>query len=58
MLIDSIAKDLGASAEARKKWWQAGRGVPPSWQIKIVGKAAEIGEDLAFDDFEQMREAS
>ena len=53
-LIDEIAKELGASAEARKKWRQANRGVPPAWQIKIVSRAAELGEELAFDDFEQV----
>ena len=57
-LIDDIAKELGASAEARKKWRQAGRGVPPAWQIKIVARAAELGEDVAFGDFEQEWQAS
>ena len=49
-LIDDIAKELGVTAAARKKWRQ--RGVPHRWRLPIMRAAAGRGvvvPDSAFE---------
>jgi hypothetical protein len=50
-LVDAVAADLGATESARLKWRQRGRGVPPAWQIKIVGELMRRGVAVALADF-------
>lgn len=49
ILIDGLAKDLGISEAARKKWRQ--RGVPHRWRLAILRKAAEQGVVLPDEAF-------
>jgi hypothetical protein len=49
-LVDSVAAELGAKQGARFKWRQSGRGVPASWQIKIVQELMRRGVPVSLDD--------
>jgi hypothetical protein len=50
-LIDGIARDLGASAEARKKWRQRGC-IPHRWRLPIIREAEKRGIEVPDDAFE------
>ena len=54
--IDRLAKELGVSAVARKKWRQKGRGVPHRWRLPILELATERGVELSSADFERQCE--
>ena len=49
--VDDIAAELGAKEPARLKWRQAGRGVPPAWQLKITRALMERGVPVSLDSF-------
>jgi hypothetical protein len=56
--ILTIARDLGVSAEARKKWRQRGC-VPHRWRLPIMREAKNRGIDLpenVFDGVKSNRE--
>jgi len=53
-LVDGIAAELGAEAPARAKWRQAGRGVPPAWQIKIMQTLLNRGVPVSINDFSHL----
>ena len=50
-LVDETAAALGAGESARLKWRQPKRGVPPSWQIKIVQALMANGVPVSLDAF-------
>lgn len=53
-LVDDIAANLGVNEPARLKWRQPGRGVPASWQIKIVRELMARGVPVSLDDFAKL----
>ena len=53
-LVDSIAADLSVEPATRAKWRQPKRGVPPSWQIKIVRELMHRGVPVSLDDFARL----
>lgn len=53
-LVDSIAAEMGAKAQARFKWRQSGRGVPAAWQIKIARELMARGVPVSLDDFDKL----
>lgn len=53
-LVDETAASLGAGESARLKWRQANRGVPPSWQIKIVQALMASGVPVSLDAFDKL----
>ena len=55
-VVDEVAADLGANAAARIKWRQRGRGVPASWQIRIMRELMERGVIVSLDDFARLPE--
>lgn len=55
-IVDDAAAELGASHDARLKWRQSGRGVPPSWRIQIVEKLFAEGVSVSFADFDALPE--
>ena len=55
-LVDDTAAALGVGDEARRKWRQANRGVPPAWRISIVEKLASDGVTVSFADFDALPE--
>lgn len=55
-LVDATAAELGAKEPARLKWRQKGRGVPPAWQIKIVGALMAKGVPVSLADFNSLPE--
>lgn len=50
-VIDGLAKELGASEAARKKWRQ--RGVPYRWREEIRERAAVLGIAIARESFDE-----
>lgn len=50
-LIDGLARELGVTVVARKKWRQ--RGVPHRWRLPIIELAAERGVELSSTDFDR-----
>lgn len=50
-LIETLAKELGVTAVARKKWRQ--RGVPHRWRLPIIELAASRGVELSSNDFDR-----
>lgn len=55
-LVDDIAAELGANKEARLKWRQPNRGVPPIWRIKITQTLMARGVPIALNDFDRLPE--
>lgn len=55
-VVDDAAAELGVSQDARLKWRQAGRGVPPAWRISIVERLARDRVSVAFADFDALPE--
>lgn len=53
-VVDNTAADLGAKREARAKWRQEGRGVPPHWQIRIMKALLAQGIPVALGDFDRL----
>ena len=53
-LVDSIAGELGAKEPARAKWRQAGRGVPPAWQLRITRELMRRGVPVSLDSFAEL----
>jgi len=53
-LVDETAADLGANADARYKWRQENRGVPPKWRIAIVERLLSAGVPVALADFDRL----
>ena len=51
-LVDSVADDLGALPDARRKWRV--RQVPYYWQIKIATELMRRGIAVALGDFEKL----
>ena len=51
-LVDSVADDLGALPDARRKWRV--RQVPYYWQIKIATELMRRGVAVALGDFEKL----
>jgi hypothetical protein len=49
--ILTIARDLGVSVEARKKWRQRGC-VPHRWRLPIIREAQKRGIELPQDVFD------
>lgn len=52
--MDQTAEALGANDAARRKWRQAGRGVPSIWRIKIVESLLSRGVPVALADFDKL----
>ena len=50
-LIDEVAKELGVTEAARKKWRQ--RGVPHKWRLPILRRAAARGVAIPDSAFER-----
>lgn len=55
-VIIRLAKELGASVAARKKWRQ--RGVPHRWRLPIIEHARRQGIKLTGADFEYEAKAA
>lgn len=55
-LVNDTAETLGVSHEARRKWRQSGRGVPPIWRIKIVEALAASGSPVELGAFDALPE--
>lgn len=53
-IVDEVADKLEASAAARAKWRQRGRGVPPAWRIKIVQQLMAAGTPVSLGDFDNL----
>lgn len=55
-LVDDIAAEIGVAKEARLKWRQPGRGVPPKWRISISQELMRRGIPIALADFDTLEE--
>ena len=55
-IIDEVASHLGATQENRRKWRQAGRGVPASWRIRITEALLARGVPVSLSDFDSLPE--
>jgi hypothetical protein len=55
-VVDDTAAQLGVSREARAKWRQPNRGVPPEWRIKITQALMARGVPVALSDFDSLPE--
>ena len=53
-LVDDTAALIGANADARYKWRQENRGVPPKWRILILEHLLNAGVPVALADFDKL----
>lgn len=53
-IVDTIAADLGASPQTRRKWRQTNRQVPTSWRIRIAEVLKGRGEPIDFSAFDDL----
>jgi len=53
-LVDETAAELGAKTDARYKWRQEKRGVPPKWRIAIGERLLSLGVPVALADFDRL----
>ena len=53
-LVDREAEALAVTSEARRKWRQAGRGVPLAWRVRIAERLASRGVFVALTDFDAL----